>query len=130
MINGTANSKFVAKEDFNSLQKEVRILEEAQLKQKELTLSSISISKDDLKGLKAEIIMWVVGIIIAFGALIFIVLNQRVEDINVLSQRIDVLNQKIDDVKEDISANKVAIAENKIMIQRVLDKLDEMENKS
>ena len=74
--------------------------------------------------------MWVVGIMIAFGALIFIVLNQRVEDINVLSQRIDVLNQKIDDVKEDISANKVAIAENKIMIQRVLDKLDEMENKS
>ena len=125
MTNGTADSKFVAKEDFKSLQKEVRTLEEAQLKQKGLLLSSTSISKGDLKGLKAEIIMWVVGIMIAFGALIFIVLNQRVDDVK---EDINVLNQKIDNVKEDIGVNKAAIAENKVMIQKVLDKLDEIED--
>lgn len=139
MTNGAADPKFITQEDFNSLQKEVKALEEAHLKQKELIINSTSISKSDLKELKAEIIMWVVGIMIAFGALIFVVLNQKIDGVSQrisgvdqrvdgVSQRIDKVNQRIDDIKEDINANKIAIAENKAMIQKVLDKLDDLDD--
>ena len=114
----TVDSKFITKEAFDTLQKEVKALEKAQASQRELMINSTSISKGDLKGMKAEIIMWVVGLMIAFGALIFIVLDQRIDDIN----------QRIGDVRENVNANKAAIAENKAMLQKVLDKLDDLDN--
>lgn len=101
-------SEPITKEAFDALQEEVKALEKAQAKQRELLLNSSSISKGDLKGLKADIIMWVVGIMIAFGVLILIVLNQRIGDVN----------QRISELREDINANRV-------MIQKILDKLDD-----
>ena len=107
MTNDTVDSEFITKETFDTLQKEVKALGKAQAKQRDPAIHSTSISKGDLRGLQTEVIMFVVGVAIAFG--------------------VNGVNQRIDDLKEDISANKVAIAENKVMIQKVLDKLDELE---
>ena len=80
--------------------------------------------------LEIRLIRWMIGLIIILAGLIYFAiytpLNTRITSVGIsLNQRITSvetsLNQRIDGLKTDV-------AENKAMIQRVLEKLDDLEN--
>lgn len=107
---------------------EKKILE-AVSKEKEHSTYSAPITKGDLKSLKSEMLMWMIGILIGFCTLIFWVIGNNH---NALSQRIGDIGQRIDDTNQRIimietSLNKRIdsleedIKENNSLIQKILD---------
>ena len=67
--------------------------------------------RSEIRGLKAEILMWMVGMFIAFCSLIFWVMNNSH---NALDEKITTIKSSL---KGDIADNKALIQENKILIQ-------------
>lgn len=105
---GNATTEFVTKEHLDNKfktfeSKIIQSISKEYAKEKERVLDCPA-TKSDFKGLKAEMLMWMIGILIAFSVLLLTVLNQRINDVN---QRIDRLEK--------------GIAENRVLIQKVLD---------
>ena len=93
---------------------------EAVSKEKEHT--SDPITKGDLKNLKSEMLMWMIGILIGFCTLIFWVIGNNY---NALSQRIGDTNQRIDDTNQRIDETNRRIVMVETSLNKRIDSLEE-----
>lgn len=83
-----------------------------------------------ITGLKNEMIMWMVGLLIVFSSFLFVVLSQRITaSETALNQRVDSLeaslNQRIDSLETSLNQRidglEKDIAENRVLIRKILD---------